>query len=87
MTAIALFDVPLILRDRPGGNLRNLDVPGVLLSATGLVSLVYGFTRAEPHGWTDPTVLALLIGGALLPALFVLVEARPSSAPRRSRRA
>lgn len=76
MTAIALLGVPLILRDRPGGSLRNLDVPGVLLSAAGLVSLVYGFTQAEPHGWGDPTVLALLIGGVLLLALFVLVEAR-----------
>ncbi|MEU5534610.1 MFS transporter [Streptomyces sp. NPDC020362] len=76
MSAIALIGVPLILRDRPGGNLRSVDLPGVLLSAAGLVSLVYGFTQAEPHGWGDSTVLALLVGGVLLLSLFVLVESR-----------
>ncbi|MCK7628171.1 MFS transporter [Streptomyces sp. RS10V-4] len=40
------------------------------------VSLVYGFTQAEPRGWDDPTVLALLIGGVLLLGLFVWVEAK-----------
>ncbi|MFB7653633.1 MULTISPECIES: MFS transporter [unclassified Streptomyces] len=76
MSLIALAGVPLITRDRPTGNLRNLDLPGVLLSAAGLVSLVYGFTQAEPRGWGDPRVLALLVGGLLLLALFVVVEAR-----------
>ncbi|MFI1200451.1 MFS transporter [Streptomyces sp. NPDC020883] len=76
MAAIALIGLPLILRDRPSGNLRHIDIPGVLLSASGLVSLVYGFTQAEPRGWDDPTVLALLIGGVLLLGLFVWVEAK-----------
>ncbi|MFE9389696.1 MFS transporter [Streptomyces sp. NPDC006784] len=76
MAAIALLGVPLIKRDRPSGSLRRLDLPGVLLSVTGLVCLVYGFTQAEPHGWGDPKVLALLIGGVVLLGLFVLVEAR-----------
>ncbi|QEV62145.1 MFS transporter [Streptomyces spectabilis] len=80
MAAIALIGIPMILRDRPSGDLRNLDVPGVLLSAAGLVALVYGFTQAEPHGWGDPKVLALLIGGVLLLALFVLVEAKSPKA-------
>nr|WP_309248591.1 MFS transporter [Streptomyces sp. MNP-20] len=80
MAAIALIGTPLIPRDRPGGDLRGLDVPGALLSAAGLVALVYGFTRAEPHGWGDPGVLALLSGGVLLLALFVLVEARSPKA-------
>lgn len=76
MAAITLTGVPFILKDRPSGSLRNLDIPGVLFSAAGLVSLVYGFTQAEPHGWDDPKVLALLVGGVLLLGLFVLVEAR-----------
>ncbi|WP_436850059.1 MFS transporter [Streptomyces monashensis] len=76
MSAIALIGVPLVPRDRPGGDLRNLDLPGVLLSAAGLASLVYGFTQAEPHGWGDAKVLALLVGGVLLLSLFVLAERR-----------
>ncbi|MGW5676448.1 MFS transporter [Streptomyces sp. NPDC003860] len=75
MAALALLGVPLVRRDRPSGDLRRLDVPGVLLSTTGLVALVYGFTEAEPHGWGDPKVLALLGGGLLLLGLFVRVEA------------
>ncbi|MEI5101552.1 MFS transporter [Streptomyces sp. PmtG] len=76
MAVLALVGAPVIPRDRPSGDLRGLDVPGVLLSAAGLVALVYGFTRAEPYGWGDPRVLALLAGGVLLLALFVAVEAR-----------
>lgn len=75
MAAIALLGLPLLLRDRPSGNLPRIDIPGVLLSAAGLVSLVYGFTQAEPRGWGDPKVLALLLGGVVLLGLFVLMEA------------
>ncbi|MFD8452052.1 MFS transporter [Streptomyces coelicoflavus] len=78
MAAITLLGVPFVMRDRPSGTLRHLDLPGVLLSVTGLVCLVYGFTQAEPHGWGDPKVLALLLGGLLLLSLFVVVEARTS---------
>src|SRR5689334_25205877 len=31
-------------------NTNGLDIPGVVLATAGLVSLVYGFTRAETHG-------------------------------------
>nr|WP_307805442.1 MFS transporter [Streptomyces spirodelae] len=76
MAAIALFGVPLVKRDRPSGALRHLDIPGVLLSVAGLGCLVYGFTQADPRGWDDPKVLALLIGGLALLGLFVVVESR-----------
>ena len=55
------------------------DIPGTLLSTAGLVSLVYGFTKAVTDGWTaKPTLTLLAVGGALLIA-FVVVEARSSS--------
>ncbi|HEY1178146.1 MAG TPA: MFS transporter, partial [Phytomonospora sp.] len=76
MAALALLGTPLIARDRPAGNLRDLDVPGVVLSATGFTALVYGFTRAESAGWTDPPVLALLAGGAARLAAFAVVQLR-----------
>ncbi|ANW21367.1 MFS transporter [Streptomyces clavuligerus] len=75
MTVITLIGVPLLLRDRPSGDLRGLDLPGARLSTARLVALVYGFVQAEPHGWGDPVVLALLVVGVLLLGLFVLVEA------------
>ncbi|KAB7839572.1 MFS transporter [Streptomyces mobaraensis] len=75
MAALALAGTPFLLRDRPDRGLPRVDVPGVLLSAAGLVALVYAFAQAEPRGWTDPVVLALLTGGVLLLALFAVVEA------------
>jgi EmrB/QacA subfamily drug resistance transporter len=56
----------------------RLDVPGALTATTGLLSLVYGITRAgeESHGWGERwTVVALVTGVALLVA-FALVERR-----------
>ncbi|MFE0423398.1 MFS transporter [Streptomyces sp. NPDC058953] len=76
MALVTLAGVPLITRDRPHGDLRRLDLPGVLLSTAGLGVLVHGFTEAEPHGWSDPGVVGLLLLGTVLLGLFVLVEAR-----------
>ncbi|MBA0053366.1 DHA2 family efflux MFS transporter permease subunit [Streptomyces sp. AJS327] len=53
-----------------------LDVPGVLLSTSGLVTLVYAFTRAESEGWSDSTTLTLFLVSAVLLAAFVVVETR-----------
>jgi EmrB/QacA subfamily drug resistance transporter len=55
------------------------DIPGALLSTAGLVSLVYGFTKAVTDGWSSPTTLTLLAVGLFLLAAFVVVEARSTS--------
>ncbi len=54
------------------------DIPGALLSTVGLVSLVYGFTKAESDGWGSTTTLVLLGVAVVLLAAFVLVESRSS---------
>jgi MFS family permease len=52
------------------------DLPGALLSTAGLVSLVYGFTKAESDGWgSEPTLLFLSIAVIFL-AAFVIAESR-----------
>ncbi|MFH9549367.1 MFS transporter [Streptomyces sp. NPDC051445] len=71
---IAVIAVPgalALLHDRPGHADVRLDVPGVLLGCGGLVAIVYGFSEAEPRGWTDPLVLTLLGGGLVLLTVFV----------------
>ncbi|KJK58653.1 MFS transporter [Saccharothrix sp. ST-888] len=73
--AIAIAGAVLVIREPAQGRNRNkLDVPGVLLVTTGLVSLVYGFTRAESDGWTSGSTLGLFAAAAVLLVSFVLVE-------------
>ncbi|MFI0814899.1 MFS transporter [Streptomyces sp. NPDC021098] len=69
--AIAVVREPTESRNR-----SRLDVPGVLLATSGLVSLVYAFTRAESDGWTARPTVALYIAAAVLLTAFVFVESR-----------
>lgn len=75
--ATALAAVVLVRESRAEGD-RHFDVPGVLLSTAGLVSLVYGFSRAAEAGvgWSDPLTLTLLGAAAVLLVGFVLRERR-----------
>lgn len=56
----------------------QLDVPGALSGTAGLVSIVFGLSRAgEPsHGWGDTSTIVALVTGAVLLAVFVAVERR-----------
>ncbi|HVI38386.1 MAG TPA: MFS transporter [Gaiellales bacterium] len=73
------FAINLITESRATGD-RRYDVPGVLLSTLGLVSLVYGFSKAaeEGVGWSDPVTLTLLAAAVVLLVSFVLYERRAS---------
>jgi EmrB/QacA subfamily drug resistance transporter len=62
-------------RDQLSGR-RSLDVPGALLSTAGMLALVLGVVRSEPLGWGSTEVVACLMGGVVLLAAFVTVEAR-----------
>ncbi|MFF7330885.1 MFS transporter [Streptomyces sp. NPDC090306] len=74
---VAAAGAYFVIREPQGGRNRSaLDVPGVILSTLGLVSLVYGFTRAESDGWSDALTVSLFVGSAVLLVAFVLTEAR-----------
>ncbi|MFD5655039.1 MFS transporter [Streptomyces sp. NPDC127039] len=75
----ALLGAPAFLRDRSGRRGGRLDVPGALLGCGGLVALVYGFSEAEPRGWTSPSVLTPLVAGVLLLTAFVWWQSRAAS--------
>ncbi|GAA4000237.1 MFS transporter [Streptomyces marokkonensis] len=75
----AVIGALVLLNDRPGQSDARLDVPGVFLGCGGLVALVYGFSEAQPRGWTDPLVLALFAAGVALLAVFVWWQARAAS--------
>jgi EmrB/QacA subfamily drug resistance transporter len=78
---IALLAAAAALRvvgeSRAQGTTRY-DVPGALLSTAGLVSLVYGFTKAESDGWASTPTLVLLSIAVVLLVMFVVVEVRSS---------
>ncbi|WP_406059161.1 MFS transporter [Streptomyces sp. NBC_01077] len=77
---VAAVGAYLVIREPAGSRNRStLDIPGVILSTLGLVSLVYGFTRAESQGWSDAGTIGLFVGSAVLLAAFVLTEAKVKS--------
>ncbi|MFD9436828.1 MFS transporter [Streptomyces sp. NPDC060002] len=71
IAVVAVFGALALLHDRPGHAGARLDVPGAVLGCGGLVAIVYGFSEAEPRGWTDPLVLGLFAGGIVLLTVFV----------------
>lgn len=74
---VAAVGAVMVIREPAEGRNRNkLDIPGVLLVTTGLVALVYGFTRAESDGWTSAVTIGLFVASAVLLGLFVLVESK-----------
>ncbi|MBW0270269.1 MFS transporter [Nocardia sp. MH4] len=58
------------------GAARKLDLLGLVLSAGGVLALVWGVIHGADDGWTAPAVLAALIGGGALLAAFVVWENR-----------
>ncbi|MFJ4683767.1 MFS transporter [Streptomyces sp. NPDC091377] len=76
---IAVFGGLSLLHESPRSPGARLDVPGAILGCGGLVAIVYGFSEAEPRGWTDSLVLALFAVGIALLVAFVWWQTR---APR-----
>ncbi|WP_329457363.1 MFS transporter [Streptomyces sp. NBC_01497] len=74
---IAALGAFFVIKEPAGGRNRNpLDIPGVILATLGLVSLVYGFTRAESSGWSNPVTIGLFVATVVLLAAFALVESK-----------
>jgi EmrB/QacA subfamily drug resistance transporter len=68
------------IREPAGRNRSRLDIPGALLGTLGLVAVVYGFTRAESHGWRESGTLTMFGITVVLLVAFILVE-RGAKAP------
>ena len=74
---LAAFAAPRLLAEsesHPG----ELDLPGAVTGTAGLVSLVYGLSRAgdQRYGWGDTWTITALVVGVLLLGLFVAIERR-----------
>ncbi len=58
----------------------KLDLPGAILVTSGLMVLVYAFTKAPSYGWTNSTTLGLFAVSAALLAGFIFNESRSKHA-------
>ncbi|MFJ1655923.1 MFS transporter [Streptomyces sp. NPDC088337] len=76
IAVVAVLGALTLLRDRPGRTDARLDMPGAALGCGGLVAVVYGFSEAQPRGWTDPVVLSLFAVGTALLLAFVWWQSR-----------
>lgn len=66
----------LLPRDRRDPDAAGIDVPGALLSVTGLVSLVYGLANAETDGWGSVSTYGFIGLGLALLLAFGYVETK-----------
>jgi len=53
-----------------------IDLPGVVAGSAGLFALVYGFSNAETHSWSNPVTIVALAASAALLATFIALERR-----------
>ncbi|MEC3958727.1 MFS transporter [Nocardia sp. CDC153] len=75
---IGIAAVPFVARtlNESFGGTKKLDPVGLVLSAGGVLAVVWGVIHGSGDGWTSTKVLAGLIGGAVLLAGFVVWENR-----------
>ncbi len=71
----ALAALPVVRESRAHGN-TSYDIPGALTITLGLVSLVYGFSKAEQDGWASSTTVTFLLIAVALLVAFVVIELR-----------
>ncbi|MFI1362161.1 MFS transporter [Streptomyces griseochromogenes] len=82
LTVTALIVLPLAPRLLPESRTPErprLDVPGAVTVTAGLLSLIYALSTAADHGFGRADVLATLVAGLLLLALFTVVESRTAA--------
>ena len=76
---VAVVLAAVVLPESRGGA-RKLDPLGLVLSAAGMLLLIWGVVDGPDRGWTSARVLGMLITGAVLVAAFIAWQRR-SSAP------
>lgn len=72
--AVALVGALLLLAKPAVAERPKLDIPGTITVSAALFAIVYGFAHVESTSWTDPVVLASMVAGVVLLAVFVWLE-------------
>jgi len=78
---VALIALVLIQLARPKTEYRpaRMDYRGLALIVSGVALSIFGFQQSGRWGWSDPKTIGCVVLGALLLAVFVLVERRTES--------
>ena len=77
VVAVALAAMTVLIPEFRENEQRRLDPTGIVLSAAGLVAVVYGVIRAgDLDNWASPEVYLTMAGGFVLLAAFVIWERR-----------
>lgn len=76
VSAVAVVLCIKLLQDAHAPVARPVDVGGIVSFTAAAASLTYALIRAGEKGWSDPGAWGLLVVGAVLLALFVVIEAR-----------
>ena len=79
--ALIVFSLRVIPPSQTNAPARHFDVTGAVLVTASLVSLTFGIVRSDTLGWGSSGVLLPLVGGLVLLAAFVVVEARIAKVP------
>ena len=79
---LGLVTIAMVLWTRPDGRVeagQRLDRLGLITLVPGLTLIVLGFMEASNWGWGSAKTIAALAAGAILLALFALIERRVAS--------
>ena len=72
--AVALLAGVMLVPESRDPNPASLDLPGALLSIAAVTTVVYFIIEAPNHGWTNSFIIAGLVGGVTLAAVFIYWE-------------
>ncbi|GAA3233588.1 MFS transporter [Actinocorallia longicatena] len=74
--AVAAVGGSVFLKHERRAERARLDLPGSLTVSAGLFGIVYGLSRAETAGWDSAATLGWIGAGAVMLAVFVLIQRR-----------
>jgi len=75
---VALLAIRYAPESRDPGAVREVDVPGVALLASGLTALTLALIQGAAWGWGSAAIVLLLVGAVAVFASFVVLERRSS---------
>ncbi|MFZ0090948.1 MAG: MFS transporter [Solirubrobacteraceae bacterium] len=65
-----------LLRSQRRSDRPAIDFPGVAVGSAGLFALVFGFSNAATHAWSDPLTVISLAASVVLLSGFIALERR-----------